>query len=140
MARGGGAKIYMNPSLDTNILMRYILEDVPDQYEKAAGLINDISCSYFIPDMVVSEIVYNLQTRKIPRKDAIDVLYTIFNKKNIMVSEFVLDTVLPFFAKHPALSFVDCYSAFEAERKGCVPLLTFDRKLANQHRAVKMVE
>lgn len=128
----------MNSSLDTNILLRYILNDIPSQRKVAFSLINDVSQSFFVSDFVTSEVIYNLQVRNISRKDIITILYKIFEKKNIMTSNFVLDTVLPFYAEHPKLSFVDCYAAFEAERKGCEPLWTFDRKLAAQHPSAKM--
>lgn len=122
----------MNSSLDTNILLRYIWKDVPGQREKAAALIDDENQTFYISDMVISELAYNLKIDHLERSTIYNVLMTIIEKRNIVVSDFVREDVLPFFAEHPALSFVDCYAAMEAEKKGREPLFTFDRKLANQ--------
>ena len=129
----------MMKTLDTNIVLRYIWEDVPGQREKVERLLNDKETMFCIPDYVIPEVIYNLQQSYIRRSSIVGVLYELAERKNIQISSFVLDTVLPFFAEHPALSFVDCYTAFEAEKKNRTPLLTFDRKLANQHPSVEMV-
>ena len=43
------------------------------------------------------------------------------------------------FSLHPKLSFEDCYLATSAELSDAKPLWTFDRKLANQALAAKLV-
>lgn len=126
-------------SLDTCMIMRYIWGDVPEQAQKVNALLNDEEKIFYISDLVVSEVIYNMQVADLRRSSIVGVLYELAERKNIEISSFVVDTVLPFFAEHPALSFVDCYTAFEAEKKGRAPLLTFDRKLANQHPSVEMV-
>ncbi|MBQ3347969.1 PIN domain-containing protein [Candidatus Saccharibacteria bacterium] len=128
----------MNSSLDTNILLRYIWRDVPSQQASVNRLFDDTSQRFYISDMVVAELIFNLQNDKMKHNEIVDILMKIFEKKNVVVSDFVMETVLPFYAEHPALSFVDCYAAFEAERKGWEPLYTFDKKLANQHPSAKM--
>lgn len=126
-------------TLDTNIVLRYIWKDVPEQREKVEKLLNDEETMFCIPDCVIPEVIYNLQQSYVRRSSIVGVLYELAERKNIQISPFVLDTVLPFFAEHPALSFVDCYAAFEAEKKGREPLLTFDKKLAKQHPSAQMV-
>lgn len=128
----------MNSSLDTNILLRYIWRDVPSQQASVNRLFDDKSQRFYISDMVVAELIFNLQNDKLKHNEIVDILMKIFEKKNVLVSDFVMETVLPFYAEHPALSFVDCYAAFEAEKKGWEPLYTFDKKLANQHPSAKM--
>lgn len=128
----------MNSSLDTNILLRYIWRDVPSQQASVNRLFDDTSQRFYISDMVVAELIFNLQNDKMKHNEIVDILMKIFEKKNVVVSDFVMETVLPFYAEHPALSFVDCYAAFEAEKKGWEPLYTFDKKLANQHPSAKM--
>lgn len=129
----------MISSLDTNVILRYVWKDVPGQREKAINLIDDDSCTFYISDLVLSEVIFNLKNDHLRRSTIVNILNGLFQKKNILVSDFVKNTVLPFFAEHPALSFVDCYAAFEAEKKGREPLMTFDKKLANQHPSVKML-
>ena len=123
----------MISSLDTNILLRYIWKDVPGQREKAAKLLDDEEQTFRISDLVVAELVFNLKADRLRRKSIVGILEKIFSKRNIRVNSMVADKVLPFYAEHPGLSFVDCYAAFEADEGKAEPLWTFDRKLANQH-------
>ena len=127
----------MKSSLDTNIILRYLWKDVPGQREKATALLDDETQTFYISDMVVAEVIFNLQMDKLKRSTIVNILNQLFEKKNIEVSTFVKNTVLPFFAGHPALSFVDCYTAFEAEKSHAEPLWTFDRKLSAQHPSTK---
>ena len=129
----------MISSLDTNVLLRYIWKDMPGQRERAIKLIDDSDQDFYISDLVIAEVIFNLKADRLKRKSIVGILNAIFEKKNIQVNPFVVNTVLPFYAEHPALSFVDCYAAFEAEKKGCEPLWTFDRKLVNQHPNAKGV-
>lgn len=129
----------MYSSLDTNIIMRYIWHDIPGQREKAIALMDDETQTFYISDLVISEVIFNLKSANFPRKTIVSILNAIFEKKNIVISDLVKDDVLPFYETHPALSFVDCYAASEAEKKHWEPLWTFDRKLVNQHPSAKRV-
>jgi predicted nucleic acid-binding protein len=53
-------------------------------------------------------------------------------KDTILCNRELFIEILPIYAGHPKLSFVDCYLEVLARRTGAVPLLTFDKKLANQ--------
>ena len=127
----------MISSLDTNILMRYIWKDVPGQREKAIKLLDGTDQIFYISDLVIAEIVFNLKADHLRRKTIVKVLENIFSKQNIRVNPMITDTVLPFYSEHPTLSFVDCMVAFYAEKEGKEPLWTFDRKLASQHPSAK---
>jgi predicted nucleic acid-binding protein len=56
----------------------------------------------------------------------------IVGKNTIQCSRELFKEVLPAYTSHPKLSFVDCYLAILAQRTEAAPLLTFDKKLANQ--------
>ena len=129
----------MNSSLDTNIVLRYLWDDNHAQSAKVKRLFADGSQTLYVSDLVFAEVIFNLQTRKIPRADIVAVMNGLIEMPNVEVSKLVSEKVLPFYAEHPALSFVDCYAAFEAEKRGREPLFTFDRKLANQHPSAKML-
>lgn len=129
----------MTPSLDTNVIMRYIWKDVPGLREKANELLDTPGMSFFVSDMVVSEVIFNLQSDHVRRNTIVAILNELAERKNIQMSSFVVNEVLPFFAEHPALSFVDCYTASEAKKRGREPLYTFDKKLAKQHKSAKLL-
>ena len=127
----------MTSSLDTNIIMRYIWKDVPGQRERAIELLDDESQTFYVSDLVIAEVAFNLKIDHLRRGTVAAVLRSLLGKRNIQASSLVTEVVLPYFAEHPALSFTDCYAAAEAEQKGYEPLWTFDKKLANQHSAAK---
>ena len=129
----------MTASLDTNILLRYILEDAPHQCEKVKKLILNQEQPFYISDLVLAEVVFNLQGTKMPRKNIVSILSRLFDLPNVHVNHTILDQALPFYEDHPALSFVDCMAAAYAKAENKTPLWTFDRKLANQHPSAKLL-
>lgn len=129
----------MISSLDTNILMRYIWRDVPGQREKAIKLLDDTDQIFYISDLVIAEIAFNLKSDHIRRSSIANILENILTKQNVRANPMIMDVVLPYYRDHPALSFVDCMAAFYAEAENQEPLWTFDRKLANQHPSAKLL-
>lgn len=129
----------MISSLDTNILMRYIWRDVPGQREKAIELLDDTKQTFYISDLVIAEIAFNLKADHLRRKSIAGILENILTKQNIRSNPMIVDVVLPYYRDHPALSFVDCMAAFYAKAEDQEPLWTFDRKLANQHPSAKLL-
>ncbi|MBR3180655.1 PIN domain-containing protein [Candidatus Saccharibacteria bacterium] len=125
-------------SLDTNLICRLIIGDVPAQREKAKHLLSDISHSFYVNDVVVAETIFVLSSVYCLEREKIsEDLKNLFSLPNVSPeSPFILDA-LDFYASHPSLSFVDCYSAFFAEANNKEPLLTFDRKLSRQHPSAK---
>ena len=51
----------------------------------------------------------------------------------------LVESVFPFYLKHPKLSFNDCMLGALAELNKAEPLYTLDKKLANQHLSAKMI-
>lgn len=128
----------MKSSVDTNIILRYLWKDVDAQVKKVRKLFLDSEQILYVSDLVLAEVIFNLQSKGVARTNILEAIRALSEIPNLEISDFVMETVLPFYAEHPALSFVDCYAAFEAEKKGWEPLYTFDRKLANQHPSAKM--
>ena len=56
----------------------------------------------------------------------------VIGNKAISCNRELFIEILPIYSKHPKLSFVDCYLEVLARRTNTAPLLTFDKKLANQ--------
>lgn len=126
-------------SLDTNLILRYALGDVPEQSKKVQKLLSDSSQDFYICDLVLAEVIFNLQKQASSRKDIVEFLHDLFSLDNIHPESPFIESVLDFYAEHPALSFVDCYSASKAEFTNKEPLLTFDKKLSKQHPSAKLL-
>ena len=114
-------------SLDTNIILRFLLKDVPDQWPKAAAVISGSSC--YVTDAVIAETVFVLEkVYQAPRDNIAASLNPFLSFPNLESNVSLLSDMFDLYEKHEALSIIDCYLAVEAEAGGN-QLVTFDQKL-----------
>ena len=71
-------------AIDTNVLLRYLLEDDPVQSTKAAKLIGD-NRTVLVTDLVLVETIWTLKGRKyqLDKPELISVLNALFQEPNI---------------------------------------------------------
>ena len=126
-------------TIDTNILLRLILSDVPSQTDKAIRLLVDESRIFVIPDVVFCEAIHIL-TKNIgyPRNQAAEEITRVLSAfYNLSYDSHIVTEVFHDYVTHPALSFEDCYLAYYAKKNNATPLWTFDQKLAKDLPTVK---
>ena len=117
-------------SVDTNIVLRFLLNDVPAQTSRSKKLLS--SSPVYVSDVVVTETVYVLeQTLKYDRSFISSLLRMFLDLPGVSHNDHILPDVFSLFEQKPSLSFVDCYAATEAKIFG-TKLYTFDKKLINQ--------
>ncbi len=117
-------------SLDTNIVLRFFLNDIPEQTIMARRLI--AASPVYVSDVVVTETIYVLEQKLIYDRSFIcGVLRMFLGLQSVFYNDLVLPSVMKMFEERPSLSFVDCYAAMEAKVFG-TKLYTFDKKLINQ--------
>jgi len=127
------------PSLDTNCLLRWLLEDEPEHTAIINNIINSEE-SLVVADVALIETVFVLEKiKKISRKTIEKAVLAIFEKDNILCSRGLFIEILSIYTSHPKLSFVDCYLAVFAANTGVTPLLTFDKKIGNQLSGTKLL-
>jgi len=115
-------------SLDANVVLRYILRDLPAQSAKAEALITRSQC--YVSDVIVTETAFVLERRfGLSRADVSLILRKFLSLRTVACNELLLDKTLELFASARRLSFADCYAAAEASRGGHI-LVTFDKDLA----------
>ena len=120
------------PSLDANCLLRWLLVDVPEQTVLIASLI-DSGESVTVSDAALIETIFVLEKIKKIRRETIEkAMIAVVGKDTIVCNRGLFIEVLSVYAGHPKLSFVDCYLEALARKTETAPLLTFDKKLANQ--------
>lgn len=120
------------PSLDTNCLLRWLLGDIPEQTASVTAFINS-GKSVVVADVALIETVFVLEKiKKISRETIEKAILAVIQKETILCNRELFIEILPLYTGHPKLSFVDCYLEVLARRTDAAPLLTFDRKLANQ--------
>jgi|SRR6188474_335664 len=116
--------------LDTNVILRFLLNDIPSQSQKAKRVL--LSPPVYISDVVVAEAVYVLEkSRGYSRKHVASLIRVLMAIPGIVYSDHLLPKVIDAYENKKSLSFVDCYASIEAEIFGS-NLYTFDKKLLNQ--------
>jgi predicted nucleic-acid-binding protein len=127
------------PSLDTNCLLRWLLDDVPEFTAIITDIINSEE-NLAIADAALIETVFVLEKVKRVSREAIEkAVLAILEKGNILCNRGLFIEILPIYTSHPKLSFVDCYLEVYARNTGAAPLLTFDKKLGNQLSGTKLL-
>lgn len=130
----------MNGSLDTNIVLRLLVHDVPEQTRQAAALLDHTTGQLAVADLVFVESVHVLERYYQIERSRIRTLLSEFMRlEKLNCNRVMLDKALIPFVAHPALSFEDCCLAAYAELNGALPLYTFDQKLARQIEGAELV-
>ncbi|HWD61639.1 MAG TPA: PIN domain-containing protein [Humibacter sp.] len=120
------------PSLDTNILLRWLLDDVPPQSALAEGLIAS-GVRLRVEDAALIESVYVLESVMSASRETIrDAVRLIISTGSLDLDRSLWSELADVYVEHPKLSVADLYLALRARENGATPLLTFDRKLASQ--------
>lgn len=130
----------MNKSLDANILLRWILGDIPLQQKEADKLLTR-KVSYHVADMAIQELVYVMEkAAHFPRELVAEGLQMIMSQANIDCNRILLAKVIPKYLKYSTVSFTDCCLAVYAELNDATPLYTFDKKMARDLPQVELVK
>lgn len=127
-------------SVDTNILLRLILNDVPAQRARAYKHILN-GATYYIPTLALTEVVFTLERGKYrhSRKTIVEALTPLINSSCFIYDKTLLKEVFPFYLSRPSLSFNDCVLSFEVAKLEREPLWTFDKAFAKQSPVAKLL-
>lgn len=127
-------------SLDTNLILRLILNDIPEQCRKIQDLLMRPNIVYDVADLAITEAVYVLKSDyRFSREEIVDGIHKLLGFPGIDYNRALFERVFPMYLEHPKVSFNDCCLAVYAELNGAVPLWTFDRAMAKQVDGVRMV-
>lgn len=117
-------------SFDTNVVLRFLLDDVPDQTVQVSKLIE--TEKVYVTDVVVVETVYVLEkVMLLERADICELVTGFLGLDTVVHNPYFLVEALAYYLKHTALSIVDCYALAEAEAYQN-SLATFDQRLLKQ--------
>lgn len=124
--------------VDTNILVRYIVRDVPEQVEAADKLLESftVDAQGYVPREVVIEIIWVLsRSYGFNRTEIASVILDLVDTESLVVES--ADDIV-----HAAVAyargdgdFADLMILVAARRAGCETLYTFDRKFARLYGA-----
>lgn len=120
--------------LDTNVLVRYLTWDDPDQAERAAGLVEsaaDAGEPLFVGPLVVCELVWVLEAAYgLERGAALDVVETVLRTAQLEFGDKDVLWQALGDARRGSADFSDYVIGRRAAAAGCDRTVTFDRVLA----------
>ena len=119
--------------LDTNVLVRYIMQDDAKQSKLASRLIESLTVEDpgFFPLVAVIELVWVLSSSfELVRAQVVSALEVLLQTKEIQVerAEVVWRAVRVY--RDSSADFADCLVERSAAAAGCVRTMTFDRGAA----------
>jgi predicted nucleic-acid-binding protein len=125
--------------LDTNVLVRHLTADPPEQAKRATAFLADAE-ELLLSDIVVAELVYALDTvYRVERARIAELLRAVIAFPAIVVlDEALLLRALELYEQEK-LDFVTSYLAASAERSGVGAVASFYRSL-ERIESVQLVE
>jgi len=115
-------------AVDTNVLIRILAQDDPDQARAAQAFVDG---GAWISHVVLVESTWVLSSvfERTPKQIA-DALGQLLEHESLVVQDpDVVELALVHFRKKPSLGFSDCLIVEIARKAGHLPLGTFDRDL-----------
>lgn len=116
--------------LDTNVLVRFLTNDVPELAQQAEDLFKSAEPhSLEIPDVVFVELVLVcLSSYAMPKEDVIEKMEAVLSYPAFNLNRALLTATLNYYRNH-AISIVDAYLAALADTPEFDRLITFDTRL-----------
>ena len=123
-------------ALDTNVLVRFLVEDDPKQAAAAAALIERAAAAdepLFVPDIVVCEVVWVLTAAyRVARTEIASTLRELLRARSLVFEAAdELSRALDAYTKGQG-DFADYLIREQARSAGCTAVVTFDRALRRE--------
>jgi predicted nucleic acid-binding protein len=115
--------------LDTNVLIRHLTGDPPEQAARATRLLAEAD-QFLLPDLIVAEVVYMLESfYEVPRVRAAELVRAVVAFPAIGVAdESLLLRALEVYEVH-RLDFADAYLVALAETSGAGAVVSLDKSI-----------
>jgi predicted nucleic-acid-binding protein len=116
--------------LDTNVLVRYIMQDDSKQSSLATRIVESLSAEVpgFVPLVAIVELAWVLSSAyELGRHQLVEAFEALLRTKELVVERGeIVWKALRLFQRAPG-DFADCLIACSAEAAGCAKTMTFDR-------------
>lgn len=121
--------------LDTNVIVRYLVQDDPKQSKKANHIIESaIAASEYLwlSQITLCEVVWVLERcYDLSKKELLHILKTILQIQQIRIEfDSIVRQALSDFESHSKVDFSDCLIGRQNAFHGCVCTYTFDKDAA----------
>lgn len=119
-------------TIDTNVLLRWVLNDVPTQAVAAEALLTNGE-QHLVPDEALIETVFVLdKVMGLSRATVVASVELVMGVAQLSLDRALWRTALNDYLAHPKLSISDTFLTAIANATRQLPLYTFDKKLVNQ--------
>lgn len=120
------------PFLDTNVILRHVLDDNPNHSPRSQRLFAQIARgerTVQTADTVIFEAVYTMErVYHVSREDIRDALTSILRLDGVFLARKELyPAIFALFAQYRSISFADCYHAVLAMTLNAAGILSFDQ-------------
>jgi predicted nucleic-acid-binding protein len=127
-------------SLDANVILRLLLNDVPAHYKAAKKLLLQSEVQLAVADAALIEVIFVLNRNYGMTREQVHKLITGFiSLPQINCNRVLFTLALPLYINNESLSFEDCALTVYAELNDALPLYTFDKKLAKSTKNAALV-
>lgn len=122
----------MKGSLDSNVLIRLLVDDVSHQVEQAKDLVQ--SGDFKVQGAAVIEVMFVLERNyNMKRKVLVESIYRLMQHPNLRFDiELFAHDLFTLFIDNSKLSPEDCYLVAKAQHNKALPLWTFDKELVKK--------
>ncbi len=122
----------MNYFIDANILLRYLTNDIPEQADRVAQLLqkaSDGELQLVTNAMVMAEVVWVLESvYKLPRPMIQEIVLTILNTPGLSIPRAdMMSQAITWYAEKN-VDFIDAYNAAWMLEEEITHIFTFDQK------------
>lgn len=127
-------------SLDTNALLRLLLNDVDEQHKAIKKLLQQSAAQMAVADTAIIELVFVLDRYYgLTRHQVSEAVTGLMLLEKINCNRTLFERALPVYVSRPALSFEDCCLSTYAVLNDAEPLWTFDKKLSVQSSSATLI-
>lgn len=116
--------------VDTNILLRYLLDDIPEQADAAEAIIKEAAAGKLTLQtnvMVIAELVWTCESYySLPKEEIRDKVLMILNTPGLEVEDkdFIAEAILLYVDRN--VDFIDAYNGCWMRAQGITQVYTFD--------------
>jgi predicted nucleic-acid-binding protein len=119
--------------IDTNVLLRFLVHDDPEQGEKARQFMTERTAEdpAYVSAVVLAEVIWFLRQRlNYSKAQIVDMLRLLIASSEIVIEHTEELELLLAGSTFPAGDVADYLVAWSAGKVGCRKVITFDRKAA----------
>lgn len=128
--------------IDTNLFLRFLLDDIPEQADAVEKILKEAACQKVIlwtNPMVIAEIVWTCESYyELPKDEIKDKVLMILNTPGLEVEDedLVAEAVILYSEK--GVDFIDAYNACWMRDRKVLDIYTFDKKYYRRLKEIRV--